>query len=272
MFELWEFLGEIDERVKRLITEITVEDFDSIEDAVKKASLETGKWCRVKNVTAVFSDLANSTGISNEKTKIGYSKILEYINFSFVKIHRKFGVDFLDVKGDGGLALYSGKEAELRAFLAAVTYKTFIEKYANKFFKQYDLVLRIGMGIDMGDLLVKRIGQRKDWNFYAWSGRVINNASLISKEIKRVEKNRSAIGVSERIYRKIDRQCIRNWTVFSCGCPKGKKEELWSKYYIKNAANFSYYLLRSNWCDKHGQEYLSNILNALGLEEEIANY
>lgn len=272
MFELWEFLGEIDKRVKRLITEITVEDFDSIEDAVKKASLETGKWYRVRNVAAVFSDLANSTGISNEKTKIGYSKILEYINFPFVKIHKKFGVDFLDVKGDGGLALYSGKEAELRAFLAAVTYKTFIEKYANKFFNQYDLVLRIGMGIDMGDLLVKRIGQKKDWNFYTWSGRVINNAALISKEIKQVEKNHSAIGVSRRVYEKINRQCIRKWTVVSCGCHKGRKEVLWRKYYVTGVKNFPYYLLRSSWCDKHGEEYLNGILKTLNLEREINSY
>jgi len=196
MLKLWNFLEELNDKVNYKIEDIKTIEYHSIKEAIQNARLEKGVWNKVPNIIAVFSDLLNSTGISNEKRRKTYSKILEYLNYPFIQIHRKFGAEFFDIKGDGGLALYSGNKAEVRAFLAAETYKTFIEKKANNYFsKNYSLEIVVGIGIAKGELWVKKIGSRGDGkNFYVWSGSAINNAALISKDLKRIKRNISTIG------------------------------------------------------------------------------
>lgn len=52
--------------------------------------------------------------------------------------------------------------------------------------------------------------------------------------------------------------------VYSCGCPGGKKENLWTKEDISNDSRFDFdtaYSLGSNWCETHGKSFCSSLVN-----------
>lgn len=49
----------------------------------------------------------------------------------------------------------------------------------------------------------------------------------------------------------------------SCGCPDGIKKNLWSTFDLSGDSKFDFntaYLLKSKWCQKHGNEYCEAIL------------
>ncbi|SNZ03666.1 Adenylate and Guanylate cyclase catalytic domain-containing protein [Persephonella hydrogeniphila] len=260
--ELWKFLEDINKELSYL-KEIETEEYESIEKAIENAYLEKPKWNRVNNVVAVFADLANSTNISNRKTKRVYAKFLEAVGYPFVKIFNEFNAEFIDIKGDGGLALFSGNYAEIYAFLAAETFKTFQEEYAKKQLSQYDVNYYFGIGIAKGDLLVKKVGVRGNNNFFVWAGDAVNNAALTSKDIKNISQITS-IGITLDIYDKFNQDKFKDYLVYSCGCPKGKKVNLWKEFSIKDEKNFRYKKIESNWCKTHGEEYLNKILEIIG--------
>ncbi len=261
--KLWELLEKIQSKLDYLTDNIELEEYSSIEEAINKAYLEKPEWNRVNNVVAIFADLADSTSISNRKIKRVYAKFLEYIGYPFVKINNEFDAEFIDIKGDGGIALFSGKYAEIKAFLSAETFKTFQEKYAKDYFKKYDVSYYLGIGIAKGDLLVKKIGQRGDKNYYVWAGNAINNAALVSKDLKRVKQNMTTIGVTEDIYHTLDTNTFRDYLIFSCGCPNSKKVKLWKEFTVSGESNFKYHLIESNWCEKHGEEYVRKVLEVI---------
>ncbi|WP_029521070.1 adenylate/guanylate cyclase domain-containing protein [Persephonella sp. IF05-L8] len=260
--ELWNFLDELKEKLDSL-EDIKTEDYNSIEDAVNNARLEKPIWNRVNNVVAVFADLKNSTQISNRKTKRVYAKFLEYTGYPFVKINEKFDSKFIDIKGDGGLSLFSGRYAEIKAFLAAETFKTFQEKYVRgKFKSKYNINLSFGIGISKGDLLVKRIGRRKeDNNFFVWAGNAVNNAALISKYVK-ISSNKTIIGVSKDIYHILNQEKFRDYLILSCEC--SNKRNLWEREERFIGSNIDiFYKIESDWCKKHGEEYINTVLEII---------
>ena len=259
--ELWNFLRNINKKLSYL-REIETDEYKSIEEAIKNAYLEKPKWNRVNNVVTVFADLADSTNISNRKTKRVYAKFLEAVGYPFVKIFNEFNAEFVDIKGDGGLALFSRKYAEIYAFLAAETFKTFQEEYAKKQLKNYNVSYYFGIGISKGDLLVKKVGERGNNNFFVWAGNAVNNAALISKDVKRVSKITS-IGVTIDIYDIFNQDKFRDYLIYSCGCPEDKKENLWKEFSIKGENNFRYKKIESNWCKTHGEDYLNKVLEII---------
>ena len=260
--KLWNFLDELKEKLNDL-ENIKTENYNTIEDAVNNARLEKPTWNRVDNVVAVFADLKNSTQISNRKTKRVYAKFLEYTGYPFVKINDEFDSEFVDIKGDGGISLFSGKYAEVKAFLAAETFKTFQENYVREKFKnKYGVNLSFGIGISKGDLLVKQIGQRGNNKFFVWAGNAINNAALISKDVKRLS-DKTVIGIEESIYTVLNQEKFRNYLVISCGCPKSEKINLWKEHYVKDESNFKYYKIESDWCKIHGEQYINAVLEII---------
>ncbi len=260
--ELWENLNNISKKLEELL-EIKIEDYDCIENAIKNAKIEKAEWNKVENVVAIFADLKNSTIISNEKIKRVYAKFLESIGYPFSKICKLFDVKFIDIKGDGGIALFQGQYAEVKAFLAAETYKTFQEKYLkNNFERNYKINYSIGIGIAKGDLLVKKVGSR-NYSFFVWAGDTINNAALISKDVKEIYSNTSKIGISLEIYDSLSNPKFEEYLIYSCGCPNGDKELLWKEKHLKNGRGMKYKYIENNWCEKHGEEYLNEVWNII---------
>ena len=148
---------------------------------------------RVDDVVAIFSDIKNSTKISNRKNKAEYSDILEYFSKSFVEIHELNGAEFIDLNGDGGIALYSVNK-QINAFTAA--------KNLNEKFKYNDYSLTISTGMAKGNLLGTKISNStvKSIN-YIWAGKAINTAASISKSVKLKKKgNDKNVGISSRLF------------------------------------------------------------------------
>ncbi len=148
---------------------------------------------RVDDVVAIFSDIKDSTKISNRKNKAQYSDVLEYFSKNFVEIHEKYGAEFIDLNGDGGIALYSGIN-QVNAFYAA--------KELNVFFKFNSYNLTISTGMAIGNLLGTKITNKtvKSIN-YIWAGKTINTAASISKSIKKkFNGNDKNVGISVKLF------------------------------------------------------------------------
>lgn len=247
------------ESIESLTANIKITDCETVENALYKAKLEINHWMRVSDVIVVFSDLKNSTGISFDKQKKTMSKLLEYLNKPFIQIHQDFGAEFIDIKGDGGIAIYTNTKA-IEAILAAATIKSFYTKHINgKVKNEYGIDFIVETGIAQGSLLLKKIGGR-DYNAPVWAGETINKAALISK----ILKNRSPsnnIGITQSLYSVIAQdRILSSYLLQTCSCPSGYHNKLWKEESLANHNGEKYYYTNQNWCDTHGQEYLDKII------------
>ena len=255
----------ISDKLNDLTSKIQIINQDSIKEAIKQAKLEVNKWQKVDNIVCVFSDLQKSTQISFDKQKKTVAKILESLIVPMQKIHESFGSEFIDIKGDGGIILYSGENASTRAFLASVTCNTFFKKHICILENTYDIEFNVFSGIHQGSLLLKRVGSRTD-NFPVWAGETVNMSALITKELKDMStltRNSSYIGVTQEIYSELSKTKYSDYLIKSCGCHGGHKNNLWKVQHIQNGKAKKYHYMNTNWCDTHGQEYLNKVLQCL---------
>jgi len=262
-YDLKQNFKELNQKIIDITSNQKIETCNTVEEALKKVKSEVNTWMQIDNVVVVFSDLKNSTGISFDKQDRTMTKLLEYLNQPFVKIHKQFGAEFTDIKGDGGISIYS-KENTIKALLASVTIKTFYFKYINdKVKKTYDVNFEVTTGISKGNLRLKNIGMR-GLNFPVWAGETINLSALISKELKHKSSPNNYIGITREIYDEIKSKRLEDYLHMSCGCgTKGIKQMLWTTETIPNKGGKKYYYTNSNWCDIHGQEYLAKVLEVL---------
>ncbi len=262
-YDIHENSKQLAEKLSNLTDKIVMERRETISEALNNAKLEVGKWQEVDNVVCVFSDLMNSTQISLDKQKKTVAKILENLIVPLQDIHRAFGCEFIDIKGDGGIFLYSGEGAEVRSFLASVTANTFFMQEANNLESNYDIKFRVYSGIHKGNILLKRVGARKD-NFPVWAGDTVNIAALITKELKKnIKQEDFYIGVTKEIYTKFDTNELRKYLILSCGCNSESKTLLWYHRTFTGGKGRRYYYMHTNWCPSHGQSYLNSVLEII---------
>lgn len=251
---------KIKNKLDTLSSSIKIENKDTIEQAIKNAKLEVNEWQEVDNIVCVFSDLQNSTQISLDKNKTTIAKILENLIVPIQDIHRSFDCEFIDIKGDGGIVLYSGKNASIRAFLASVTCNTFFSEFASKLEKDYNIKFNVYSGIHKGSILLKRVGSRKD-NFPVWAGDTVNISALITKELKNNTKiSSSYIGVTDEVFKILSNSNVKDYLTISCGCNSSTKNTLWNAHTFKGRNGKKYHYMNTNWCSLHGQIYLDNVL------------
>lgn len=251
---------DLSKKIEEITTKQKTESLDTVSEALDKAKLEVNNWMEIENVIVVFSDLKNSTGISFDKQDKTMTKLLEYLNKPFVKIHKSYEAEFIEIKGDGGIAIYS-KENAVKALLASISIKTYYYNYINKKVKTlYGVDFEVTTGISKGNLKLKLIGER-GLNFPVWAGETINLSALISKELKRKPTPNNYIGITNDIYDEIKTNKLEEYLYYSCGCgSNGHKAHLWKIETIPNKNGKKYYYMNNNWCNMHGQEYLDKIL------------
>jgi len=262
-YDLDEIFTQLNNKIVKITTEQKIKQCDNVTQALTNAKLEVNQWMQIDDVVVVFSDLKNSTGISFDKQDRTMTKLLEYLNKPFLKIHKEFGAEFSEIKGDGGIAIYS-KENSINALLASISIKTFYFKYINeKVKKTYGVDFEVATGIAKGNLRLKQIGMR-GLNFPVWAGETINLSALISKELKHKSKPNNYIGITSKIYDEIKLKKLDEYLHLSCGCGSdGARENLWKKETIPNKGGKRYYYMNNNWCDIHGQGYLDKIFEVL---------
>jgi hypothetical protein len=262
-YDLEQNFKELNQKIIDITSNQNIKTCDTVEQALKQVKSEVNIWMQIDDVVVVFSDLKNSTGISFDKQDRTMTKLLEYLNKPFIKIHKEFGAEFSEIKGDGGIAIYS-KENSIKALLASISIKTFYYKYINeKVKKTYGVDFEVTTGISKGNLRLKQIGMR-GLNFPVWAGETINLSALISKELKRKSKPNNYVGITSDIYNEIKSKDLEEYLHMSCGCGSNNiKQNLWKNETIPDKGGKKYHYMNNNWCDSHGQEYLDEIFEVL---------
>lgn len=233
--------------------------------------LEIGKWYKLRNLVSLYVDMVGSTRFTNEKSEKASAKMYEIFTGSLVKILKyiDYQAEYIDIKGDGRFALWKGKYASVMAILAAVTFKTYVEKYLRDYVKSQiaDWTISSKMGIYKDTVLVKRIGERdtKDtkYNWAVWAGRPVNLSSKLSS----IAEDDNLL-ISEDVLNDISKKEFHNNLVMSCGCdgfgnPRPSKC-LWEEV-TNNVMQFDskIYKLESKWCNIHGEEFINNVIKIL---------
>ena len=135
--------------------------------------VDQGLWWRVNDVTAVFADLKRLTSISVNGSQKDAAYAYTYFIRAMTVIFENFGARYVDIQGDGIFGLFSGKDSVLAAAASAITMRTQMEGVVEPMFRKYASTrqaLKIGIGVDRGTLLVRRLGLKGTRQNEVWAG------------------------------------------------------------------------------------------------------
>lgn len=276
--ELWSFIDEILESEKEKITSSNVQELEGI-PSESDLSLEVGRWCKVRNVVSLYIDMKGSTQLTNEQSIKTSAKMYQLFTGSLIRILKEFEAQFIDIKGDGGFGLWKERFGSVKAFLAAVTFKTFVSKHLKSFVKNQitDWEISSKTGITKGNVLVKRVGTRNvgdnKYNWAVWAGKPVNTSARLSDIAQE-----DTVLVTDDIFRdlSIPRE-LYDYLILSCGCKGGEytgnKASLWDeKPEFESEFSIKIREFKSQWCDNpqftptHGEEYINKVLEIVKQE------
>ena len=229
-------------------------------------------WLKIPKVTSVFVDMINSTKLSAAQHPKSTAKLYQLFTGTAVRIFDAFETPYIDVRGDGVLALFNENQCN-RALAAAIAFKTFCKREFIPRAQNQVPQLEIGahIGIDRGDVLVRRIGIRiRNGDIQAqnevWAGKPVNmSAKLASKS------ENGQLLVSGRFFGQIN----SDFALKSCGCEidvngnrrMGAKSDLWTTESVAHHGIFDFehaHRLDSTWCKIHGSEFCTKLLELDG--------
>jgi len=220
------------------------------------------EWFRIPDVICVFADMQGSTQLSAVLHDNSTARAYQLYTGTAVKIFDDFDSPYIDVRGDGVLALFDSDQPH-RALAAAVTFKTFAKQVFSKNIKdKTGLDIGSHLGIDVRTVLVRKIGfkrrdSRSDRQNEVWAGKPVNMAAKLSGVSEDCE-----LLVSDRYFKLIkDEHGLK-----SCGCPGGgEKVSLWEDIDLSEDDRFDFdkaKVLKPNWCAMHGREYCRKLILA----------
>ena len=237
--------------------------------------VDRGLWWRIDNVTAVFADLKRSTAISVTGSRKDAAYAYTYFIRAMTAILENFGARYVDIQGDGIFGLFSGKNSVFSSAACAVTMKTQMERMIEPRFRRdasTQQALKVGIGVDRGTLLVRRLGLRSTRQNEVWAGNPVNMAAKLSS----VAGNNQVV-VSDRVYAAY--RSAPKWRqraiLKSCGCgvgkanlgltlPAGEATNLWSKAPVPKNLGLDFqnaHRRKAPWCEKHGDEFCEAIVS-----------
>ena len=233
--------------------------------------LEVPKWFRVRNVACCFVDMVGSSQIDYSNHPKTSCKIYQGFVGNLVRIWKAFGASYFDLKGDGGFALFDGDNAMVRSFLAAETFRSWVNLYFNAKVSEMtnaNVTIQSRSSLHLGTVDVKRIGLRGTGNQnHVWLNSTINQASKLlgvamssDEELVASQAAYDLLGAADRI----------KW---SCGCgSSGNKRSLLWKYApteeLEAVGLEGAWHLKSFWCSRHGSKYLDDIMSQYGITLE----
>ncbi len=265
-----EFKDKSVARFDAFLIDENVGDLSKIQD---EAYLESSTWIGGdEQFVCLAIDLDKSSALSARKHVKTMAKLYEYFTENIVDMLCLDGIsaDYIDIKGAGVFGIYQGEGAIKRAFIAAITFRTFFENEIKPKFKSaFEIDLNCKAAICKDKMLVKKIGTRK-YNNEVWAGRLVNNTYKLMKLSDQIrEKNplsgASVLIISDEIYKYLDSN-HRDHAIMSCGCQTidGLARDLWSEINTTQEEEISgdkaYYMFNI-WCKDCGDEYLAEILN-----------
>lgn len=218
-------------------------------------------WLKIPNVICVFVDMKGSTQLSASSHDSSTAATYKLYSETAVRVFAEFESPYIDVRGDGVLALFDEGQ-EHRAVAAAVTFKTFAkEVFVPEVKIRTGLTVGSHCGIDQKTVLVRKIGYkrsggRSDRQNEVWGGKPV---AMAAKLAGLSEDNQ--LLVSDRFFNRLSHEKVLK----SCGCPGGTKGDLWAEIDVRDDARFDFdkaYSLSSIWCATHGREFCTELTNA----------
>lgn len=217
---------------------------------LNKLDVNDKTWHEIDNVVAVFADLRGSSKLSSDNRKASVASIYTGSTGGLVSIFNSFEANYIQVQGDGVLAIFWGPKDYEKAICAAMTAKTFgttikslIENRNNK--SSFESGYRIG--VSSSSVLVKKFGnERPSQQSLIWSGNAVNFAVKASDESldgKLVITNSVWAGIKDNEYLSSSCECQNSYVA----------RLLWSKINIRNideSREKEGYERSSNWCEK----------------------
>lgn len=237
---------------------------NEIPDTTKIPIKNKKHWTKIPDVICVFVDMKGSTALSASKHDSSTARAYQLYTGTAVDIFHDFGSPYIDVRGDGALALFNQNQVH-RALAAAVTFKTFArEDFTSLVKSNTDLPIGSHVGIDMKTLLVRKIGLKRhngrtDRQNEVWAGRPVNMAAKLASI-----SDDNQLLVSGRFHKKITSEHGLN----SCGCGSDNflyPNDLWDEYDVSDDDRFDFdtaFSLTSNWCSIHGREFCQKLMDA----------
>lgn len=251
-----QFIEELGSHVRTALT-TSVEMMDvSTFPKVDEMYVEAPKWHRIQDVVCVVADLKNSTKLNFDTYANSSAKLYEALTSNMVRTVDRFAPDFVDIQGDGIFALFHGSLRYERAFAAGVSLKTFSElelvpQIEAAFPRMPATGLKVGM--HAARVVVKKVGIRGT-NEPVWAGKLVNWAFKAAQSADVHE-----MVVTEKVYRHFEDNSL---VTQSCGCPTGVRASLWADRHVDVLPDTDARcrMLRSKWCESHGDDYCKWIL------------
>lgn len=220
-------------------------------------------WIQIPDVIACFVDMEGSTKLSAGAHPKTTAKAYRYFTNTAVRIFHSFEAEYIDIKGDGVFALFNSYKPHT-ALAATVSFKTFVAREFTPRIKEIT-GQDIGghFGIDRKSVLVRKLGLkfsggRTDRQNEVWAGKPINMAAKLASR-----STGGRVWVSDRYFRSLTGERALN----SCGCRDGMTNQgarpLWTKEDVSQDQRFDFdsaYILQSDWCDRHGHQFLKDIV------------
>lgn len=234
---------------------IDVEEVPDVEDMY----LESPRWHRTQDVVCVVADLKGSTKLGFDQYANTSAKLYEGLTSNMVRALSPFDPAFVDIQGDGLFALFDGERRYERGLAAGITLKTFSEKVlvdeigrSDSFSDRFpDTGIKVGMHAAL--VVVKKVGIRGT-SEPVWAGKLVNWATKAAQKAEAHE-----LVATQRIYNHFKDNTLVTYT---CGCPDGVKRQLWKARDVETLpeTDSQCLVLRSSWCDIHGDDYCTWIL------------
>ena len=232
-------------------------------------ALSSPIWRQVDDVACLGLDMVNSSQIDYQTHRATSAKIYEAFTGRLIQLWRMFGAAFYDIKGDGGFALFDGKHAATRAFLAGETFRTAVARDLRKAVLTLTKdKVRLGTrtSISFGNVVTKRIGVRGRYNNnLVWLGSTVNQAMKIISKANAQEGSEELVA-TPAAHAQLTHEKIR----LSCGCntSDGKRAPLWTEEATPDLEAIgipSIFRLKSLWCAIHGDEFFRAIAADCGV-------
>ncbi len=235
----------------------TITDRNEVPDTCDIPLNNKRNWLKIRDVICVYSDMKGSTKLSKELDAYDLASAYQLFTETIIRIFHALNASYVDVKGDGVFALFNSDEPHL-ALVSAVAAKTFVFEVFMDKFRIYEDIIGSHFGIDVETLLVrrfglKRVGGRTDRQNEVWAGKTVNMASKLASI-----SGHNQIVVSDRFYHRLNER----EATWSCGCPNGEETQLWESFSVDGYDYFDFseaYLLKSNWCPTHGEEFFNKL-------------
>lgn len=238
---------------------ISITHYNQIPDTSQIPIQNSTTWIKIPSVVCCFVDMEGSTKLSAGAHDKTTAKSYRLFTETAIRIFHKFGASYIDIKGDGVFSLFNQNQP-YTALAATVSFKTFVhEHFTPKVQELTGQYIGGHFGIDQKTVLVRKFGLkvyqgRTDRQNEVWAGKPINMAAKLASL-----STENKLWVSDRFFRNLKDNKAR----YSCGCPTGKKVELWSEEDISSDSRFDFntaYSLGSNWCETCGNRFCSDLV------------